>query len=430
MPEPLDPTAPAPTGRPAARGRGDALWLAGLCASRLFLTLVFVSYPAVLPVVQKAWGMSAAAAGSISSAFQIGFALSLVGFSSLADWVGAKRVYLWSSLAAVPAAFAFALFSNGHLSAFLLNGLLALSLGGIYTPGLIMIADRFPPATRGRATGFFLAASSSGYAASLLLTGAVLGRWGWRPALLAAATGPLVGALIALGVLRGTPNRIPPRPAGAGFTGEVLRNRPAALMIAGYTFHSWELLGMFAWAPATVAAALASRGAGELRATGLGANLAALFHLAGLLASSIGGQLSDRFGRTAVILAMLWASAACSFTFGWLVEGPLWLLLLVGLLYGFTAIGDSPVFSVGLTEVVRPHVLGAAFGVRSLLGFGAGAIAPLAFGAVLDLTNAGAPYRVWGWAYTLLGLGALGAIATMLWLRRLPESRRLAGGLR
>lgn len=415
----------------AGERRGDALWLAGLCLSRLFVTLVFSSYPAVLPVVQQAWGMSAAAAGSIASAFQIGFALSLVGFSSLADWVGAKRVYLWSSLAAVPAAFAFAAFSHGHLSAFFLYGLLALTLGGTYTPGLILLADRFPPATRGRATGFFLASSSSGYAASLLLTGTVLERWGWRAALFATAMGPLLGVLIALWVLRGTPNRIPPRLAGVGFTGEVLRNRPAALMIAGYTFHAWELLGMFAWAPATLAAALASRGAGELRATGLGATLSAFFHLTGLMASSLSGQLSDRFGRTAVILAMLWASAACSFTFGWLVEGPLWLLLFVGLVYGFTAIGDSPVFSVGLTEVVRPHVLGAAFALRSFLGFGAGAVAPLAFGAVLDATNpAGAPYRVWGWAYALLGLGAVAAIATMLWLRRLPESRQLAGGLR
>jgi hypothetical protein len=80
--------------------------------------------------------------------------------------------------------------------------------------------------------------------------------------------------------------------------------------------------------------------------------------------------------------------------------------------------------------VVAPHVLGSALAIRSLLGFGAGAIAQSAFGAVLDATNTGRPYTHWGWAYGLLGLGGAAGLAASVWLRRRPESRRLAGGLR
>ena len=47
-------------------------------------------------------------------------------------------------------------------------------------------------------------------------------------------------------------------------------------MIVGYVFHSWELLGMWAWTPAFVAAALAVQGTGAERAAGLGATLSAL----------------------------------------------------------------------------------------------------------------------------------------------------------
>jgi hypothetical protein len=73
-------------------------------------------------------------------------------------------------------------------------------------------------------------------------------------------------------------------------------------------------------------------------------------------------------------------------------------------------------------------VLGSALAVRSLLGFGAGALAQWAFGKVLDATNAGPPFSHWGWAYCLLGAGgALGLLST-IWLRLRPESRRLAGG--
>jgi MFS family permease len=410
--------------------RHDAAWLAGICLSRFLTALVFTSYAAVLPVLQREWDMSATAAGSVASAFQIGYAASLVAWNVLADRIGARPVFLWSSVAGAPAAMAFAFFAAGPWSAALLYGLTALTIGGNYTPGLILLAERFPPASRGRATGFFLAATSFGYAASLALTGAVLGSWGWRAALIAGSLGPVVGAAFAVATVWTTPTRIHPRTPGRGFTTEVLRNPGALLLMAAYTCHSWELLGMWAWTPAFLSAALMGQGQDLGRAAGGGARLTALFHLTGFLASLSAGWLSDRFGRTAVIIAMLGVSTACSFLFGWLVAAPFWLLLAVGLVYGFSAVGDSPVLSVGLTEAVAPHVLGAALALRSLLGFGAGAVAQSAFGLVLDATNTGRPYTEWGWAYGLLGLGGAAGLASAIWLRRRPESRRLAGGLR
>jgi MFS family permease len=412
-----------------ARGRGDAAWLAGLCLSRFLLALVFTSYAAVLPVLQEAWGMSAAAAGAVGSAFQVGYAVSLVGFNLLADRVGARPAFLWSSLAGAPTAMAFALFADGPVSAALLYGLTALSMGGNYTPGLILIAERFPAATRGRATGFFLAATSIGYAGSLFVTGAVLARLGWRAALVAASLGPVLGAAVAAWTVWAMPTRVYPRRAGQGFSSEVLRNPAALLLTAAYTFHSFELLGMWAWTPAFLSASLMLQGQDLGRATGGGARLTALFHLTGFVASSTAGYLSDRLGRTTVIIAMLALSTTCSLLFGWLVAAPFWLLLLVGLVYGFSAVGDSPVLSVALTEAVAPQVLGSALAVRSLLGFGAGALAQWAFGAVLDATNLARPYTDWGWAYGLLGLGGAAGLVSTVWLRQRPERRRLAGGL-
>ncbi|MFQ5895790.1 MAG: MFS transporter, partial [Nitrospinota bacterium] len=74
---------------------------------------------------------------------------------------------------------------------------------------------------------------------------------------------------------------------------------------------------------------------------------------------------------------------------------------------------------------------GAALGLRSLAGFGAGAISPTVFGYILDLTNpASTPYRHWGWAYVSLGLAAAMGPLLMMWLRHLPESRKMAGGRR
>jgi MFS family permease len=187
---------------------------------------------------------------------------------------------------------------------------------------------------------------------------------------------------------------------------------------------------MWAWTPAFLSAALMREGLDLGRATGGGARVTALFHLTGFIASLTAGYLSDRFGRTTVIIAMLSVSTTCSLMFGWLTAAPFWVLLLVGLVYGFSAVGDSPVLSVGLTEAVAPHVLGSALALRSLVGFAAGAAAQSAFGVVLDVTNTGRPYTDWGWAYGLLGLGGAAGLASTVWLRMRPESRRLARGLR
>ena len=42
----------------------------------------------------------------------------------------------------------------------------------------------------------------------------------------------------------------------------------------------------------------------------------------------------------------------------------------IGLVYAFSALGDSPVLSAALSEAVDGPYLGAAFGLRSLLGDG------------------------------------------------------------
>jgi MFS family permease len=105
---------------------------------------------------------------------------------------------------------------------------------------------------------------------------------------------------------------------------------------------------------------------------------------------------------------------ACSFLFGWSAGWPLALVVGIGLIYAFTALGDSPILSAALTEEVDAAYLGAALGFRSLVGFGAGALAPVAFGAVLDWTNpmihGQRVYADWGWAFSVLGLGGAGAV--------------------
>ena len=358
--------------------------------------------------------MSAVAAGTIAGGYQIGYALSLFLFSSLADRVGARPLYLGSISAVAFFSIGFALFARGYLSAMVLYIPVGISLGGTYTTGLMILADKYPVQKRGMVSGFFIASTSLGYVLSLALSGIAIPLGGYRLSFFVTCLCPIVGSILAWITLLKTRISIIKRQEQQRFTKEVLGNRPARLLIFGYTFHAWELLGMWAWTPAFLSNCLSFRGAQGLNATGLGSYITAAFHLAGLVASLSMGSLSDRMGRARVIMLLSGISTICSFVFGWSMGWPFILVIGIGLAYAFSTLGDSPVLSAALTEVVTPSYLGAAFGLRSLLGFGAGAISPLVFGAVLDWTNPIGPgheyYQTWGWAFSILGISGFGAV--------------------
>ncbi len=413
----------------------DGRWIASLCLARVGFALVFVAYSASLGLLKQDWGLSSAQAGLIQSAFHVGYLVSLFTIGFLADRYGAKRTFLATSIAACASGLAFSLFADGFASALLLHGLAGLCSGGSYTPGMTLIAERFPAVRRGRVMGYFLAAASLGYAVSLWLSSVLVVTAGWRTALVACALGPVAASLLSAWALRSTRNVVHP----AGYSNplralaEVWRNKPAMLAVWAYVFHSWELLGMWAWLPTYLGVVLAYGGEGGTGMAGLGIAFAALTYLISMAGSIGGGVLSDRWGRTAVILLMSLASLACSFTFGWLIAAPAWIVVAVAIAYNLTAIGDSSIYSTALTELVPGHCLGAAWALRSVLGFGFGAVSPWVFGLVLDFGQGAGGVRAdaaWGWAWTALGLGAmLGPIATLR-LRALRASRQMAGGKR
>ena len=364
-------------------------WLASFSLARALAGLVFMTYAAALPVLQQEWGMSATASGSISTGYHLGYTFSLVLFSWLADKWGPKSIFLGSMTAGGIVSLAFAFFAHDYLTALALYTLVGFSLGGTYTTGVMIMASLYPANRRGMAIGVFIAATSLGQALSLLVSGAALAHGGYRLSFLLTCTGPALAALLSWITLlmREVPKPAPRskrKQGGVNFKDAVLKNRSGMLLVGGYAFHVWELLGMWAWTPAFLTVCLMAAGHDALGAAGMGSNISADFQVTGLLASLTMGTLSDRWGRSRLLFLLAALSTVCSFTFGSAVHWPFVLTITVGAVYAFTALGDSPILSVSITEVIDGSHLGAALGLRSLIGFGAGAVAPVAFGAVLD----------------------------------------------
>jgi len=382
-----------------------------------------VAYSAVLPLTQAEWGLSAKEAGLIQSAFHLGYLASLFIVGFIADHYGAKRAYITTGIAACISPWAFVLFADGFWSAFWLHALTGLCQGGTYTPALSLINDNVGRDRRGRAMGFLIAGSSAGYAICLGIASLALRFTGWRGALVAVACLPLVSWITGVLVLRATPNMVHARPAGESLVGAlpaVWRNRKGMLSIWGYTFHNWELLGIWAWLPAFLTAALVLQGGSPENAL----LFAALTYVANIAGSIVGGTMADRWGRTRTILLWSCVSLGLSFSIGWLIALPVALLVALACLYNFAGIADSSTHSTVLAESVPPHYLGVAYAVRSVVGFGAGVVSPVVFGWTLDLAGGGrtsADALAWGLAWSTLGLGAvLGPLATLRLRRMQP----------
>jgi MFS family permease len=396
---------------------GTSAWLAALCASRVLAATWFVAYSAVLPLTQAQWNLSGKEAGLIQSAFHLGYLTSLFIVGFIADQFGARRAYITTGIAACASPWAFVLLADGFWSAFWLHAFTGLCQGGTYTPALALINDNIERSRRGRAMGFLIAGSSAGYAICLGVAGLALQFTGWRGALAAVACLPVLSWLTGVAVLRGTPNVVHPRPAGESLLASlpaVLRNRKGMLSIWAYSFHNWELLGIWAWLPAFLTAALLAHGSSA--AATLALMFAALTYVANIAGSIIGGTMADRWGRTQTIL--LWSSVSLSLSFciGWFIVLPVALLVALACLYNFAGIADSSTHSTVLAESVPPHYLGVAYAVRSVIGFGAGVVSPFVFGWALDLAGGGKTSTdavAWGVAWATLGAGALlGPLAT------------------
>lgn len=385
-------------------------WLPLLCLTRTCQATIATAWAGVMPQIIHDWGLPASQAGLVQSAWHVGYLISLFGVGFIADRIGPRRVFLVGSWLVALAALAFATWAQGPVSAACLFGLAGLCAGASYSPGLQLLAINAGPSRRGRAMGAFIGSSSLGYALSLGVVALLAGVMNWRWALYAIAGLVTAGALLTTAALRrmraDTPRHARPSASSVSEAlAATLQDKPAMAGNWAYAAHCWELMALWAWLPAYLAFGAHSSSAS---AAG-GVALAALAHLVSVAGSLVGGSASDRFGRARVMMVASCASLACSFAFGWMWAGPVWLLAVVGGLYNLSAIADSSVYSTALADVVPPSRLGAALSVRSVMGFGAGAISPWVFGLALDWGQAhlALPGQAWILAWSSVGLGAL-----------------------
>jgi len=381
---------------------------------------IWFSFSAIKPIISDQWEISNTDTGLILAAFQTGYILAVPVLGYLADVYNVRKVFALSALAAAALNLAFALLSTGMLSALVLRFMVGLAMAGVYTPGIKLLSYWFPPEQRGRAVGVFVGALVAGSASPYLLA-PLAQSLGWQSLVFVTVGAAVAAAAIMAFVVPDSDEA--PVTSGRRYNFAILKDKPMALMNAGYTAHMWELYAMWAWIGPFLVFVLTQQGRSEPSAISSGGLLAFLIVAVGAPASAFAGIVSDRIGRTVVAGLFLAVSAIISLFFGFLVGAPVALIAVIGVVYGFAIVGDSPVFSAGITELSPEDNKGAALGVQSLLGFGITIVSIALFGFIVDKFG-------WEVAFFVLGAGALVGPLAMIALRRMPESVKMAGGRR
>jgi MFS family permease len=368
----------------------------------------FSVYATLLPRLQDEWGMNNSEAGFISGMFFAGYMAAVPLLTSLTDRVDARRIYLGSSLIAAAALAGFALVVDGVKSAALLQLAAGAGIAGTYMPGLRALTDNVE-GIRGqsRAVAFYTAFFGLGSSLSILLSGSIADALGWRWAFALTAAGPVLAGLM---VMRGLPPRSPARSHAQHVLDfrPVLASREVRPYIFGYAVHCWELFGSRSWLVAFVVFAQGLQAAEGVAAPAWSAvTIAAVANLFGPPASIYGNELAMRHGRERLIWKAMLASGILTCALGFVSFLPLFALAGLIMLHMCLVMGDSSALTAGVVTRASERIRGATMAVHSMLGFGAGFVAPLVFGVVLDLAGGKENPRGWGLAFTTLGAGAI-----------------------
>ena len=383
--------------------------IAWVCTAHVASMLCYAIYPTLLPQLQREWGASNSAAGLISGMFFAGYMAAVPVLSGLTDRVDARRVYFFSSLLCAFGCLGFSLFAQGVWSAALFQGLTGAGIAGTYMPGLRALTDKLGERSQSRAVSFYTAVFGIGASFSILLAGAIAATLGWRWAFALCALGPLAAGLMILG---GLPPRHPPAARRTALLDmrPVLANRAARGYIFGYTVHCWELFGSRSWMVAFFVFSQSLSAGGSWPWSPV--LIAAIANLFGPGSSVLGNELAMRYGRNRVVPVVMVCSGIFTCLFG-LFSGLPWYAI-VGLSFVLLSLhmGDSSALTSGMVVNSDPGMRGSSMALHSMLGFGAGFVAPLAFGAVLDAGGGNASPTAWTLAYASLGM--LGVLAPLI----------------
>ena len=375
------------------------------CISEILCVAASMYFPALLPNFQTEWGLTNTEAGWISGIYFGGYAVSVPFLVSLTDRVDPRKIYLLSAGLGAVSLMGFGFVAQGTWTATAFLLMAGISFAGTYMPGVKALSDRISGAKQSRAITLYIASIGVGTALSVFLAGWLTGHFGWRWAAVLMGLAPAAGiGLFALAV-KPKPPKASERTGGASFLDfrPALRNRSALGYMLAYASHCWELFGFRSWMVAFMFFSLSLQP--QINSKLSPQSLVTLILLAGVPASIIGNEGALYWGRRRFITIVMLISGLIGCLIGFAAGLPFIVVAGFCFAYWIAIMTDSGSLTAGLVSAAKSEEAGRTMALYSFIGLSMGLLAPLAVGAMLDIT--GGDIVGLGLAFATLGLVAM-----------------------